>query len=69
MAPLLASPTVWIAATNSGLRIYRSTSQWNCNAGARFGVDPDLEFWAVERVADFFRETYQTQLQLTRAKA
>ena len=31
--------------------------------------DPDLEIWAVERVADTFRETYQTQLQLTKAKA
>jgi exopolyphosphatase/guanosine-5'-triphosphate,3'-diphosphate pyrophosphatase len=30
--------------------------------------DPDLEIWAVERVADTFRETYQTQLQLTRVK-
>ena len=31
--------------------------------------DPDLEIWAAERVADSFRETYQTQLQLTRVKA
>jgi exopolyphosphatase/guanosine-5'-triphosphate,3'-diphosphate pyrophosphatase len=31
--------------------------------------DPDLEIWAAERVADSFRETYQTQLQLTRAKS
>lgn len=30
--------------------------------------DPDLEIWAAERVADSFRETYQTQIQLTRAK-
>jgi exopolyphosphatase/guanosine-5'-triphosphate,3'-diphosphate pyrophosphatase len=30
--------------------------------------DPDLEIWAAERVADSFRETYQTQLQLTRVK-
>jgi len=33
------------------------------------GPDPDLEIWAAERVADSFRETYQTQLQLTRAKS
>jgi len=32
-------------------------------------TDPDLEMWAVERVADTFRESYQTQLQLTRVKA
>jgi exopolyphosphatase / guanosine-5'-triphosphate,3'-diphosphate pyrophosphatase len=31
--------------------------------------DPDLEIWAAERVADSFRETYQTQIQLTRAKS
>jgi exopolyphosphatase / guanosine-5'-triphosphate,3'-diphosphate pyrophosphatase len=31
--------------------------------------DPDLEIWAAERVADSFRETYQTQLQLMRAKS
>jgi exopolyphosphatase/guanosine-5'-triphosphate,3'-diphosphate pyrophosphatase len=31
--------------------------------------DPDLEMWAVERIADSFRETYQTALQLTRVKA
>lgn len=30
--------------------------------------DPDLEIWAAERVADSFRETYQTQIQLTRAR-
>src|SRR5271165_138596 len=30
--------------------------------------DPDLEIWAAERVADSFRETYQTGLQLTRVK-
>ncbi len=30
--------------------------------------DPDLEIWAAERVADAFRETYQTQLQLTRVR-
>ncbi|HUA18961.1 MAG TPA: Ppx/GppA phosphatase family protein [Bryobacteraceae bacterium] len=31
--------------------------------------DPDIEMWAVERVADSFRETYQSALQLTRIKA
>ena len=31
--------------------------------------DPDLEIWAAERVADSFRDTYQTQIQLTRARA
>ena len=30
--------------------------------------DPDLEIWAAERVAESFRETYQTQLQLTRIR-
>lgn len=30
--------------------------------------DPDLEIWAAERVADSFRETYQRQIQLTRAR-
>ena len=30
--------------------------------------EPDLEVWAAERVAEFFQETYQVQLQLTRAK-
>lgn len=30
--------------------------------------DPDLEMWAVERVADSFRDTYQLQLQLTRGR-
>lgn len=30
--------------------------------------DPDLEIWAAERVADSFRDTYQKQIQLTRAK-
>jgi exopolyphosphatase / guanosine-5'-triphosphate,3'-diphosphate pyrophosphatase len=30
--------------------------------------DPDLEMWAVERIADSFRDTYQTSIQLTRAK-
>ena len=29
-------------------------------------ADTDLEMWAVERVADAFRETYQTSLSLTR---
>lgn len=32
------------------------------------GVDSDLEMWAVERIADGFRETYQTSLALTRLK-
>ncbi len=31
--------------------------------------DPDIEMWAVERVADSFRETYQSSLQLTRIKS
>jgi exopolyphosphatase / guanosine-5'-triphosphate,3'-diphosphate pyrophosphatase len=31
-------------------------------------ADTDLEMWAVERVADAFRETYQTSLTLTRVK-
>lgn len=30
--------------------------------------DTDLEMWAVERVADAFRETYQTDLNVTRVK-
>ena len=30
------------------------------------GADPDLEMWAVERIAGAFRETYQTSLTLTR---
>jgi hypothetical protein len=30
-------------------------------------ADTDLEMWAVERVADAFRETYQASLALTRA--
>lgn len=30
--------------------------------------DPDLEIWAAERVADSFRETYQRQIQLMRAR-
>ena len=29
-------------------------------------ADPDLEIWAVERIADTFRETYQISLTLTR---
>ncbi len=32
-------------------------------------TDTDLEMWAVERVADVFRETYQTSLTLTRVKS
>ena len=31
--------------------------------------DADLEMWAVERVADAFRETYQTSLSLTQVKS
>jgi exopolyphosphatase/guanosine-5'-triphosphate,3'-diphosphate pyrophosphatase len=31
-------------------------------------ADTDLELWAVERVADAFRETYQTSLTLTKVK-
>ncbi|MBZ5609683.1 MAG: Ppx/GppA family phosphatase [Acidobacteriia bacterium] len=31
--------------------------------------DTDLEMWAVERVADAFRETYQTSLTLSRVKS
>jgi exopolyphosphatase/guanosine-5'-triphosphate,3'-diphosphate pyrophosphatase len=29
-------------------------------------ADPDLEIWAAERIADTFRETYQTSLTLTK---
>ena len=32
-------------------------------------VDPDLELWAVERVADSFREAYEMPVSLTKAKA
>ncbi len=32
------------------------------------GVEPDLEMWAVERIADAFRETYQTSLTFRRVK-
>ena len=32
-------------------------------------ANPDLELWAVERIADAFRETYQMQLTLTRVKS
>jgi exopolyphosphatase/guanosine-5'-triphosphate,3'-diphosphate pyrophosphatase len=32
-------------------------------------ADPDLELWAVERIADAFRETYQMSLTLTKAKS
>jgi exopolyphosphatase / guanosine-5'-triphosphate,3'-diphosphate pyrophosphatase len=32
-------------------------------------TDTDLELWAVERVADAFRDTYQTSLSLTRVKS
>lgn len=31
-------------------------------------ADTDLEMWAVERVADAFRETYQASLTLTKVK-
>ena len=36
--------------------------------GLESQADTDLEMWAVERVADAFRETYQTSLALTRVK-
>ena len=32
-------------------------------------ADLDLELWAVERVADAFRETYQMSINLTEVKA
>jgi exopolyphosphatase/guanosine-5'-triphosphate,3'-diphosphate pyrophosphatase len=32
-------------------------------------VDLDLELWAVERVADVFRETYEMSLTLNKVKA
>jgi exopolyphosphatase / guanosine-5'-triphosphate,3'-diphosphate pyrophosphatase len=32
-------------------------------------MDLDLELWAVERIADTFRETYQMQLAMTKVKA
>ena len=32
-------------------------------------VDLDLELWAVERIADAFRETYQMSLTLTKVKS
>ena len=32
-------------------------------------VDLDLELWAVDRIADVFRETYQMSLSLTKMKA
>ena len=32
-------------------------------------VDLDLELWAVERIADAFRETYQMSLTLAKVKA
>ena len=32
-------------------------------------ADPDLEMWAVERIAGAFRETYQKSLTLTRVKS
>ncbi len=36
--------------------------------GLEAQADTDLEMWAVERVADAFRETYQTSLSLSRVK-
>jgi exopolyphosphatase / guanosine-5'-triphosphate,3'-diphosphate pyrophosphatase len=36
--------------------------------GLEAETDTDLEMWAVERVADAFRETYQTSLALARVK-
>jgi exopolyphosphatase/guanosine-5'-triphosphate,3'-diphosphate pyrophosphatase len=36
---------------------------------AKSAVDLDLELWAVERIADAFRETYQMSLTMTRVKA
>jgi exopolyphosphatase/guanosine-5'-triphosphate,3'-diphosphate pyrophosphatase len=32
-------------------------------------MDLDLELWAVERIADAFRETYQMSLALSKVKA
>jgi len=37
--------------------------------GLESHADTDLEMWAVERVADAFRETYQTSLGLARVKS
>ena len=37
--------------------------------GLESQTDTDLEIWAVERVADAFRETYQTSLALARVKS
>ncbi len=37
--------------------------------GLESKADTDLELWAVERVADAFRDTYQTSLALTRVKS
>ena len=37
--------------------------------GLESQVDTDLEMWAVERVGDAFRETYQTSLALARVKS
>ena len=36
------------------------------NVALESNANPDLEIWAVERIADAFRETYQTSLTLTR---
>lgn len=32
-------------------------------------ADTDLEMWAVERIADAFRETYQASLTLTKVRS
>lgn len=34
--------------------------------GLESNADPDLELWAAERIADAFRETYQSSLTLTK---
>lgn len=39
------------------------------NVEVESGGDTDLEMWAVERVADAFRETYQSSLTLTKARS
>ena len=37
--------------------------------GLESQTDTDLEMWAVERVADAFRDTYQLSLSLARVKS
>ena len=37
--------------------------------GLESGRDPDIELWAVERVSDMFRDTYQMPLVLSRVKS